>query len=556
MRWVGLFLVLILPGCKGPSAGPGGEPAEFIVYNARIYTVDRKNPRAQAMAIRQGRIVAVGNERAVMAYRGSKTRLIDLEGRTVVPGFVDAHGHVASFARSMERVDLRGTKTYEEMIERVRKRARETAPGRWILGRGWNHEHWKVARLPHHRALSEAVPNHPVWLVRIDGHAGLANGMALRMAGIDRNTPDPKGGEILRDSRGEPTGVLVDNAMGLVARVLPDATGEDLKRWIRLSQREFLKVGLTSVHDAGVDAKTVRAYRDLADAGGLVVRFYVMVSGAPLEGRPLVARGDDRLTIRAVKLSIDGALGSRGAWLLEPYADRPKDDEGKPYTGLNLISPERVERLAVRCLKNGWQLCVHAIGTRGNREVLDAFERALKKVPTQDHRFRIEHAQIVHPDDIPRFRKLGVIPSMQPTHATSDMWMAEKRLGKDRLAGAYAWRKFLAQGCRIAAGSDFPVESRNPLWGIYAAITRQDHDGNPPGGWLPGEKMTREEALRSFTLDARYAAFEEDRLGSLEPGKLADFVVLDRDIMTVPPREILKAKVLMTWIAGRPVYRR
>jgi predicted amidohydrolase YtcJ len=403
-------------------------------------------------------------------------------------------------------------------------------------------------------------------LTRVDGHAVLANGLALAAAGVDRRTPDPEGGEILRDAAGEPTGVLIDNATLLVENVAPAPGREDLRRLLTTATRRCLSLGLTGVHDAGLgypsDDERARAgyptwdvMREMADAGELGLRVYGMVGGQPLppeaylRREPEIGRAGGMLTVRTVKLYADGALGSRGAALLEDYADRPG------HRGLLLTDPARIEETVRQAVDAGYQVGVHAIGDRANRVVLDVYERILAEHPGEDLRLRIEHAQVIAPGDIPRFAALGVIPAMQPTHATSDMYWAEKRLGRKRLAGAYAWRSLLDAGVsHLPLGSDFPVESANPFWGWYAAVTRQDAEGQPAGGWMPGQRLDREEALQGFTLDAAYAAFQEDDLGSLSPGKLADFLVLDRDPLTVPAAELRHTRVLETWVGGRRAF--
>jgi predicted amidohydrolase YtcJ len=534
-------------------------PQEDLSFvNGTVYTQDPAAPTVQAVALRNGVVFRTGTTDEIRALGG---RIIDLQGATVVPGLVDAHGHVASLGSLVRRVDLRDTKSFEEVVERVRERAKTIPRGEWIIGRGWNQESWKDATLPTHEKLSEATPDHPVWLSRVDGHAGLANRRAMELARVSARTPSPPGGEILKNDKGEPTGIFVDNAMGHVTAHLPGSTRESIKQQILDAQQACLKAGLTGVHDAGCGSEYIRAYEELAAEGKLKMRFYVMVSGSTawtidyISKNPLrVGRGANLLTIRSIKMMADGALGSRGALLLEPYEDRPKDDQGRPYHGLSTIDTAALRKVGVEALRRGWQLCVHAIGDRGNREVLDGFEAALKEVPVRDHRFRVEHAQITHPDDIKRFAALGVVPSMQPTHATSDMWMAEKRLGKRRLDGAYAWQKFLKSGSIVASGSDFPVESEKPLWGLYAAVTRQDHEGRPEGGWLPEERMSREEALSSFTLGACHASFEADWKGRLARGWAADLVVLSKDIMKVTPAEMLKTEVLYTVVAGQIGY--
>lgn len=538
-----------------PPAIRNAVRAEKVYQNGRIYTLDPARPVARAIALRHGRIIAVGTDEEVRAYVDHLTEVYDLEGRTVVPGFVDAHCHPAGLGFALENVPLQDTRSFEEVVQRARARLQKVKPGDWVLGRGWNQEHWAVKEFPTHHRLSEISPDNPVWFRRVDGHAGIANRKAMELAKITRDTPNPPGGEILRGADGEPTGVLIDNAMELIERVIPDPSVQQIKQRLLAAQEACLAFGQTELHDAGAGPDLLRAYAELAAEEKLKIRFYVMIGGSPewilkyiRENSPQVGTDASRLTVRSIKMYLDGALGSRGAWLLEPYEDRPG------HVGLPLVAPDSIRTVALEALKRGWQLCVHAIGDRANREVLNAFEAALREVPVPDHRFRVEHAQITHPDDIRRFAGLGVIPSMQPTHATSDMWMAEKRLGRRRLTGAYAWRKFLDAGCRIAGGSDFPVESHNPLLGFYAAVTRQDAEGRPEGGWLSEERLTREEALRCFTVDACRASFEEKVKGVLRPGMYADFVVLSRDIMTCPPQEILTAEVLRTVINGETAY--
>jgi hypothetical protein len=550
MRLLGAVLLVALQDA-------GATDVDLIFVNGTIYTQDPAMPKAEALAVKNGVIVKVGD------VRGLKGRTIDLGGATVVPGLVDAHGHVSNLGGLLKRIDLRDTKSYDEVIARVAERAKSAKPGEWITGRGWNQENWKDSALPTHDKLSAVTPNNPVWLARVDGHAGLANKKALQMAGITSESANPKGGEVLKDKNGEPTGVLVDHAMSYMTGVLPGATRESVKEQILDAQEACLKAGLTEVHDAGCNGEYIRAYEELARDGKLKMRFYVMINGSAdwiidyISNHPIrVGKGSNLLTIRAIKMMADGALGSRGAMLLQPYEDRPTDDNGNPYHGLETLDRNALQRVGIEALKRGWQLCVHAIGDRGNREVLDQFEAALAQVPVKDHRFRVEHAQITHPDDIRRFAKLGVVASMQPTHATSDMWMAEKRLGMKRLDGAYAWQKFLKSGAVVASGSDFPVESEKPLWGLYAAITRQDHDGKPEGGWLPHERLSPAEALFSFTEACAYAGFSESWKGRLSTGRAADFVVLSKDVLACDPKDLLKAEVLYTVVDGKIAHRK
>jgi predicted amidohydrolase YtcJ len=533
-------------------------PPEMICVNGNIHTLDPARPRAEALGVAGDRIVAVGSNAEVRKLMQPQTKVRDLGGGTVLPGLIDAHCHVASLGLfGLGRINLREAGSFGDVVAAIAARVKEVQPGEWILGGRWDHEGWPGRKLPTHRELSEVSPDNPVWLTRVDGHAGLANAAAMRLAGITRDTPDPPGGEIIRDETGEPTGIFVDNAEDLIDRHV-DAEMPDTAALILKAQEMCLSAGLTGVHDAYVVPADVEVYRELADSGRLKLRIYAMVAGHAAiehfkEHGTLIG---DRLTVRAAKLFADGAMGSRGAWLLEPYSDRPTDADGKPYTGLMVTKPEFIRQVAEDGLLNGYQVCTHAIGDRANREVLNAYALALSRRPRRDHRFRIEHAQLVSLEDIPRFAKLGVIPSMQPTHCTSDMRWVYARIGKQRAVGAYAWGKLLRSGVRIPAGSDFPVESHNPFFGIYAAVTRQNHAGEPAGGWQPEDRMTRQEALRAFTLDAAYAAFEEDNKGSLEVGKLADFIVIDRDVMTCELKAILETKVLQTVIGGETVCRR
>jgi predicted amidohydrolase YtcJ len=531
-------------------------PADLIVVNARIYTADLTRPTARALAVRDGKILFVGSVRGAEALAGPRTERWDLSGKTVIPGMVDAHVHLVGLGQSLRIVDLTGTTSYEEVVARVAERARSARPGEWIRGRGWDQNDWPVTRFPSHEALSRAVPNNPVVLGRVDGHALLVNARALDLAGVTRTTPDPDGGRIVRDETGNATGVLVDRAMGIVNRVIPDDTPDDTRAATLGAIAEMNRWGLTGVHDAGVGEDVIAIYEELAQAGRYHIRNYVMVRADESTLDRLMARGprtalhDGRLWLRAIKISADGALGSRGAALLEDYSDDPGN------RGLLTADSALMRRVAAKALRSGFQLNIHAIGDRANRRVLDIFEDALKEVPTADHRFRIEHAQILSYQDLPRFAELDVIPSMQGSHQTSDMYWVPNRIGWNRSQGTYAWRSLLNTGVVIPNGSDTPVESPNPLVSFKAFVSRTDADGYPQGGWFPAQKTTREEALLSMTLWPAYAAFMEDVSGSLTEGKYADFVVLDRDIMTVAEEQILETRVEMTVLGGRQVYRR
>jgi len=529
--------------------------ADLVVLNARIYTANVTRPVAEALAVKEGRIAFVGSTRGALALAGPRTERLDAAGRTVVPGMVDAHAHLLGLGQALRTVDLVGSQSFDEVIARVRAQAARTPAGDWIRGRGWDQNDWADTRFPAHETLSRAVPDHPVYLSRVDGHAVVVNAKALALAGVTAATPDPPGGRIVRDAGGAPTGVLVDNATALVGRLLATPSRTELRAQTLAAIAEANRWGVTGIHDAGVGPEGIAVYEALAREGRYDLRNYVMVRGddstvaAYLRRGPQLGLFDGRLWVRAIKLSADGALGSRGAALLEPYADEPS------HSGLLLQEPGRIRRVAVQALRAGFQLIVHAIGDRANRLVLDDFEAALREVPVADHRFRIEHAQILHHDDIPRFAQLDVIPSMQGSHQTSDMYWVPSRIGWGRSLGTYAWRSLLATGVVIPNGSDAPVETVNPLVSFHAFVTRQDSAGFPAGGWFPAQRTTREEALLSMTLWPAYAAFMEQESGSLTAGKYADFVVLDRDIMTVAPEDILGARVMMTVLGGRVVYK-
>lgn len=530
-------------------------PVDLIVTNARIYTSDVNRPVAEALAVRDGRIAFVGSNRGALALAGTKTERLDLSGKTVITGMVDAHAHLLNLGQALRTIDLVGTRSYDDVIARVVERAKNARPGEWLRGRGWDQNDWADTRFPTHEALSRAVPNNPVYLTRVDGHAALVNARALELAQVTAATVDPSGGRLIRDSAGNPTGVLVDNAQGIVGRVIPAASVAELREQTLAAIAETNRWGLTGIHDAGVGPEGIAVYEALAKEGHYNLRNYVMIRASDsvldafMKLGPRNGLYGGRLWFRSIKITADGALGSRGAALLEPYSDDPGN------TGLLTTPPERIKSVAVRALRAGFQVNVHAIGDRANRIVLDQFEAALREVPTADHRFRVEHAQILSYQDISRFAELDVIPSMQGSHQTSDMYWAPNRLGVARLSGAYAWRSLLNTGVIIPNGSDFPVEPVNPLISFHSFITRQDAENYPAGGWMPEQRTTRQEALWSITLWPAYASFMEKESGTLTAGKFADFVVLDRDIMTVAPEEILRTRVLLTVLGGRTVYK-
>jgi hypothetical protein len=539
--------------------GPAGavEPADLVLRNAVVHTLDAKRPRAEAVAVRGSRIVAVGSNADVRAFVGEGTRVLDLRGRTVVPGFDDSHAHFLGIGFARLDVDLVGTRSYAEVVERVAAAVKGRRPGEWVRGRGWHEGKWEtpapgaVRGFPTHAALTAASPDNPVVLERADGHAVLANAKAMALKGISRETKAPTGGEIIRDAAGEATGVFVDNAERLVAP--PEPSPDEVRRALDLAMDECLAKGVTSLTDAGAGADVLALYREAAAAGKLRTRLYVMAAGLPTMralGRPELGLGAGLLTIRAVKLYADGALGSRGAALLEPYSD----DAGN--SGLLVTPAGEILEAARFALAHGFQAGTHAIGDRANRIVLDAYETAFRENPTvRDPRFRIEHAQILDAADIPRFGKLGVLAAMQGIHCPSDRPWAPRRLGEARVReGAYVWRKLLDTGARIANGTDAPVEDVSPLQNFHATVTRQDASGQPPGGFDPDQKLTRAEALRTMTLEAAYGSFAEGEKGSIEAGKVADLVVLSQDILAVPDEALLKTEILATIVDGKVLH--
>lgn len=532
--------------------------ATTIIDNANGYTLNAQGDvvRFASLAFDDaGRILAVGATADVAAKVPQATH-VDMAGRTVLPGLIDAHGHVFGLGEMLTQLDLSATTSLPQALAAIGDYARANATAAWVRGRGWNQENWKLGRFPTAQELDGAVADRPVWLERVDGHAGWANGRALALAGITDKTPDPVGGKIVRDAAGHATGVLVDAAQAMIYKVLPQPTEQEARTMLDRALETMASVGLTSAHDAGIGIGQDRLYRDYADHGKLTARIYAMIGGTGADfdqlakNGPLNGYGHDMYALRAVKLYADGALGSRGAALLAPYTDDPHSH------GLLFHSNAEIDAMIAKAMKKGYQVNVHAIGDAGNRQILDTFAKEIPLHHAQALRHRIEHAQVVTLADIPRFKSIGIIPSMQPTHATSDKNMAEQRIGPERMKGAYAWRTFLAQGSRIACGSDFPVEAPNPFFGIHAAVTRQDADGNPIAGWYPEQEMSLKEAFRCFTLDAAYAGHQENTLGSLERGKYADFIVVDRDLFKISPYDIHKTVVLETWVGGHRVYRK
>jgi predicted amidohydrolase YtcJ len=566
LTWLAACLgaILTLAGCETPI-----EPADLILRDGRIVTLDAKVPEAQALAVRAGRIVACGSNADIDAYRGARTRVLELGGRLAIPGFIESHAHFASLGRSLMNVDLMHVRSWDEAVQKVAEAATHVQPGEWILGRGWHQEKWderpspNVEGYPTHESLSRVSPDNPVVLTHASGHAAIVNAAAMQRAGIHESTPDPEGGKILRDLSGRPSGVLRETAQALVQAAYqeaqnqldPEAREAQARRALELADDACLAYGVTTFQDAGSTFETVDRLTRMYAEDRIDVRLWVMLREANAALAPNLARyrmlgaANDHLTVRAIKVSLDGALGSHGAWLLEPYADQPHS------TGHNTTPIDSLDAAAGLAITHGFQLCVHAIGDRGNRETLDAFQRAFTRHPDKtDLRWRVEHAQHLHPDDIPRFAGLGVIASMQGVHCTSDGPWVPLRIGDQRAAeGAYVWRKLLDSGAIICNGTDAPVEDLNPIPSFYASVTRQLPAGDR---FYPEQCMTRMEALRSYTLDAAYAGFEEALKGSLTPGKLADVVVLSHDILTVPEDAILETQVVYTIIGGEVVYER
>ena len=545
-----LLAAVIAGGAHAASPTPAAMSA---LVNARIHTLDDLRPTAEALAWdATGRIIAVGRREEVLAQAPGAT-LHDAHGATVVPGLVDAHAHLMGLGLALMRADLVGTRSRSEVVARLTAFAATLPPDAWLLGRGWDQNDWPEQAFPTAADLDAAFPDRPVWLERIDGHAGWANSAALRHAMRDLSgTWQPDGGQIVRAGT-RPTGVFVDAATDLVQQAVPPPDDAYRAEVLRRALAATASVGLTGVHDMGTSVADLDLYRRFADEGRFTLRVVAYADGDAAALEQLCRQGpyqhpSGRVRMAGVKFYADGALGSRGAALLEPYSD------DRSNRGLLVTPPAKLLDGMRKARGCGLQVATHAIGDRGNRLVLDDYATVLGAAAGTDHRWRVEHAQVVSPADIPRFTPLGLVASMQPTHATSDMPWAEERLGRERLAGAYAWRRFAQSGARLALGSDFPVESADPRLGLYAAVTRQDLDGEPPGGWLPDQRLTAAEALRGFTSDAAWAGFMEREVGRLEPGLRADFVLLDADPLSVPTSQLPRIRVLSTWVDGTPVY--
>ena len=558
MKFWYTFLLLL---CFVWACSP--EPADLVILDGNIYTLNEDAPQAQAVAVRDGRILEVGTNEAIKAYISPATEVIHLEGKTLVPGFIESHGHILGLGQFKRQLDLTQVSNYDELVEMVKLAAEQTPEGTWILGRGWHQSKWTpqpelmVKGYQVHDKLSAVSPNHPVMLTHASGHAVFANQKAMEVAGITAQTKVGVDGEIIRDGSGRATGIFSEDAEALIARHIPKDTKESLRQDLNAAVAECLSYGITSFQDAGSNANGIEVYREAVAHDALGIRLWVMLSGSDssllnewYQHGPEVG---DHLTVRAIKLYADGALGSRGAWLLEEYKDRPG------HFGNPLQPMANIQAIAENGLAHGFQVCTHAIGDRANREVLDRYEKAFAKHPEKahDHRFRVEHAQHLHPEDIPRFSELDVIASMQGIHMSSDRPWAINRLGQLRIQlGAYMWQRLIQSGAKVINGTDTPVEPVNPFACYYASVTRKTLAGTPNEGYEADQKMTRMQALRSYTLDAAYGAFEEQKKGSIEVGKYADFAVLSKDIITCSEREILQTEALMTFVGGQLKYER
>ena len=545
------------------------EPADLVLRGGKVVTMDRAKPKAEALAVRGDVIVAVGTDKEIQPYIGKSTQVIDLTGKLALPGLIEGHGHFTAIGQARMNLNLMDARNWDEIVAMVSQAARKAQPGEWILGRGWHQEKWdkapseNVEGFPTHASLSKVSSNNPVYLTHASGHAAFANAKAMELAGIDRNTANPPGGEILKDAQGNPIGVLRETASGLIARALaaararrsPAQVETEARKEIELAAQECLSKGITSFQDAGSSFATIDLLKKLVEEGKLGLRLWVMIReensklAQDLSKYRIINFGDKRLTVRAIKRAIDGALGSRGAWLLEPYSDLPAS------TGLNTTPIEEIKETARLALAHGFQLCVHAIGDRANRETLNIFEESFRAHPEKkDLRWRIEHAQHLSAADIPRFAQLGVIASMQGIHCTSDAPFVTARLGAKRAEeGAYVWQKLMKSGAIVINGTDAPVEDVSPIASFYASVTRKLGNGSV---FYPDQRMSREDALKSYTWSTAYAAFEENVKGSLTAGKLADITVLSSDILTAPEDEILKTEVVCTVVGGKIAYRK
>ena len=563
LRLAGLVLAVSMPAC-----GPKVEPADMVLHNGKVATVDAAKPQAQAVAIRGGFIIAVGTDEEIEPYIGGSTQVIDLAGMLAVPGLIEGHGHFMGLGEAKMNLDLTRTENWDEIVAMVAEAVKTADPGDYILGRGWHQEKWdkkpspSVEGFPVHGSLSKISPDNPVLLTHASGHATFANAKAMELAGVTRRTPNPPGGEILHDAQGNPVGIFRETASGLLRKAYAEArskrTAEEIqaeaRKAVELAVQECLSKGITTFHDAGEPLETIDLFKQMAEEGNLGIRLWVMIREdnkileSNLAKYRMIDSANKHLTVRAIKVTLDGALGSRGAWLLEPYADSPAS------TGLNTVPVEDLKQTARLAIQNDFQLCVHAIGDRANREILNVYEEAFQANPDKkDLRWRIEHAQHLNASDIPRFGTLGVIPAMQGIHCTSDAPYVLARLGPQRAEeGAYVWQKLMKTGAIISNGTDTPVEDINPVACYYATVSRKLKDGSV---FYADQRMSREEALKSYTWNAAYSGFEEKSKGSLSPGKLADITVLSKDILTIPEDEIPTATVKYTIVGGKVMYR-
>jgi len=557
------ILGFLLFSCSSNKA----DPADMVFTNGIVYTVDESNPTAESVAVKDGLILAVGTTAEINEYIGDQTEVIDLEGKTMTPGLIESHAHLMGIGYNKLELDLMYVKTYDELVEKVAEAVAKAKPGDWITGRGWHQDKWiekpekMIKGFQTNDKLNEVSADNPVYLSHASGHASFTNAKALELAGISNlkgeRPGEVEGGEIILDELGNPTGVLTERASGLVARLIPEETPERAEEALTLALQELVEKGITSFHDAGSGQAVIDLVQKFKNEGKLTVRQYIMLTGRQpqlleewYKKGPMIDSVDHMLTVRSIKLNCDGALGPRGAWLLEDYTDRPG------HRGHETLPMSVVTEVSERALPLGFQVCAHAIGDRANQEILDRYEAALAKNPNAtDHRFRIEHAQHIHPDDIPRFGQLGVIAAMQAIHLSSDRPWAIDRLGEKRIIdGAYVWQKLMKTGAVVTNGTDAPVEPVDPIPSFYASVTRKTLQGMPEGGYEADQKMTRAEALKSYTLDGAFAEFEEDFKGSIEVGKAADFTIYDKDIMQVAEEEILTTKVMMTVVAGKVVF--
>lgn len=560
-----LALIVLVSSCSETKK----EAATLLIYGGPIYTIDSIQSTVEAVAIKDSIILFAGNLSNAEAFKTEETELLDLKGKSMTPGLIEGHGHFMGLGYNELNLDLINTTSYQEIIDAVAEKVKTVEPGEWILGRGWHQSKWTV--MPNqmvngfqtHDLLSEVSPDNPVYLSHASGHAGFANAKAMEIAGLQVLSKEGidkfkvEGGEVMRDNFGRPTGIFNERAQTLIRKHIPETTAERERKAFELAVAACQRNGITGFHDAGIGRETITLYEDMKASGKMNIRLYCMLTGWDEElltewykKGPMIDP-DNKLTIRSVKLNCDGALGSRGAWLLEEYTDRPG------HFGHETLPMPFVKETALNGLRNGFQVCAHAIGDRANKEILDRYEYAFEQLPdlTEDHRFRIEHAQHLHPDDIPRFAALGVIPAMQAVHLSSDRSWAIDRLGEKRIKeGAYMWQTLLKSGIPIVNGTDVPVEPLNPIASLYASFTRKTLKGLPEGGYEPEERMTREQAFRSYTLDAAYGAFEENIKGSINAGKLADFTIYDQDVMAVPEDKFLDTQVMMTIYDGQIVY--